>query len=624
MTQSVIVTILVLAQCASWIQPRLSIISGSPASVLVRSGERGRLFCQSSAPWLLCVWKGPGGLAVTKTQGQECRAQGARSSEVRVTGRGTRCELEITRVGPEDAGDYSCILADREDVVTVTRTMVLDVGIGARVTWLQGSVYQYVAGDEVSLSCVSSEANPSPNLVIRSDSLSLTEVGREQISADETGTGFVRQSSYSSSLSRTVLVDTSDLTNNTLVSCHAEQRDELSGSLIYNSSVAIIRLEEVLEPLALAECLDWWCEYQIFLFIMLVMVVLIIISCCGMYFFFATRGKPYNVIMYNSEHGTWNRDETVQDVKETLLEKRPENNFNMNNGALGLRADIIRTNDNLNQSLYSQVDMTKKTAKTAVPVPVKPPPPPVLETNFDQLNDDSILQRVSTDFDTTNESSSSLSKDNLNTSFDTSQINANLGDISEEERKRFLLNMTEEEIIFNTSETIQENIYRNRRKGTEKSKPKEPDYSEFGVTEEELKEYEEERKKLLLTMTEEEILMNSTETTLETIYRKYRNKGRSRDTLTEEELHDEFIAETEMRKYALHKYHLANLKNVKRVGRTYSKVVRDHLNNDPKLAVSASSVEFEVARPSSSLSFCNRSNASTPLASRGVTPNPGK
>jgi len=377
-----------------------------------------------------------------------------------------------------------------------------------------------------------------------------------------------------------------------------------------------------LEPLALAECLDWWCEYQIFLFIMLVMAVLIIISCCGMYFFFATRGKPYNVIMYNSEHGTWNRDETVQDVKETLLEKKAENNFNMNNGALGLRADIIRTNDNLNQSLYSQVDMTKKTAKTAVPV--KPPPPPVLETNFDQLNDDSILQRVSTDFDTTNESSSFLSKDNLNTSFDTSQINANLGDISEEERKRFLLNMTEEEIMFNTSETIQENIYRNRRKGTEKSKPKEPDYSEFGVTEEELKEYEEERKKLLLTMTEEEILMNSTETTLETIYRKYRNKGRSRDTLTEEELHDEFIAETEMRKYALHKYHLANLKNVKRVGRTYSKVVRDHLNNDPKLAVSASSVEFEVARPSSSLSFCNRSNASTPLASRGVTPNPGK
>ena len=620
MTHTVIVTILTLAQCAGWVQPRLSIISGSPDSVLVRSGDRGRLFCQSSQPWLLCVWKGPGGLAVTKTQDQECR--GARADEVRVTGRGTRCQLELAEVGLEDAGDYSCVLADREDVVTVTRTIFLNVGLAARVSWLQGSVFKYVAGEEVSLSCMSSEGNPPPNLVIRSESMSLTEVGRDQISADESRTGFVRQSS-SSSLSRTVMVDTSDLANNTLVSCHAEQRDGVTGSLIYNSSVAIIRLEEVLEPMALAECLDWWCEYQIFLFIMLVMLVLIIISCCGMYFFFATRGKPYNVIMYNSEHGTWNRDDSVQDVKEKLLEKKADKDLNnMNNGAFGLRADIIRTNDILNQSLYSQVDKSKKTTKKEE-VETKDPLPPVLETDLDKTNEDSIVQRVTTDFDTTNESSSFLSKDNLNTSFDTSLINANLGDISEEERKKFLLTMTEEEIMLNNSETIQEIIYKNRRKGKDRLKSKDAE-DEFGVTEEDLKKYEEERKKLLLTMTEEEIQLNSTETTLETIYRKYRNKARSKDTLEEEELDDEFIGETEMRKYALHKYHLANVKNVKRLGRTYSKVVRDHLNNDPKLAVSESSVEFEVARPSSALSFCNRSNASTPLASRRGTPNPGK
>merc|ERR550525_1742649 len=295
--------------------------------------------------------------------------------------------------------------------------------------------------------------------------------------------------------------------------------------------------------------------------------------------------------MYNSEHGTWNRDDSVQDVKEKLLEKKADKDLNnMNNGAFGLRADIIRTNDILNQSLYSQVDKSKKTSKKDE-VETKGPLPPVLETDLDKTNEDSIVQRVTTDFDTTNESSSFLSKDNLNTSFDTSLINANLGDISEEERKKFLLTMTEEE---------------------------------FGVTEEDLRKYEEERKKLLLTMTKEEIQLNSTETTLETIYRKYRNKARSKDTLEEEELDDEFIGETEMRKYALHKYHLANVKNVKRLGRTYSKVVRDHLNNDPKLAVSESSVEFEVARPSSALSFCNRSNASTPLASRRGTPNPGK
>ena len=56
-----------------------------------------------------------------------------------------------------------------------------------------------------------------------------------------------------------------------------------------------------------------------------------------MYFFFATRGKPYNMVMYNSEHGTWGRDSYVEkekEVKETLIPAlRP-----------GPRADIIRQN----------------------------------------------------------------------------------------------------------------------------------------------------------------------------------------------------------------------------------------------------------------------------------------
>ena len=106
-------------------------------------------------------------------------------------------------------------------------------------------------------------------------------------------------------------------------------------------------------------------------------------------------------------------------------------------------------------------------------------------------------------------------------------------------------------------------------------------------------------------------MFNNTETTLETIYRKYRrNKGSKHNIDDEEE--EEFVGETEMRKYLMHKYQLANVKQVKRLGRTYSKVVRDHLSNDPKLTVSKSSVEFEVARPSSALSFCNRSNTSSP------------
>ena len=130
------------------------------------------------------------------------------------------------------------------------------------------------------------------------------------------------------------------------------------------------------------------------------------------------------------------------------------------------------------------------------------------------------------------------------------------------------------------------------------------------VTKEEM---EEAKRRYLMTLTEEEIMFHNTETTLETIYRKYKKKNRSKHNIDDDDEEEAFIGETEMRKYAMHKYHLANVKKVKRLGRTYSTVVRDHLSNDPKLTVSQSSVEFEVARPSSALSFCNRSNTSSPF-----------
>ena len=550
--------VLILLQTTCWqVQARLSVVSSSSESMLVRSGDRGKLWCQTSQPWFLCVWKGPNDMAITKTQNHECN--GNRSNRMRVTGRGTMCQLDISDVQLDDAGEYSCVLADKEDVVTVTRDMFLSVGVASSVHWVQGQVVQYNPGQKISLTCEASAGNPRPNIVIRAQSMSLTEESSSMMER--------------SSVSREVSVDTTDIANNTVVTCHAEQRDELTGVLVYNSTVVQVRLEQVIIPLPLGECMDWWCEYQVFLFIMLVMFFLIIISCCGMYFFFATRGKPYNIVMYNSEHGTWNRDDTMQDVKEKLVERKEAGGGggilkNTKNVGLKGGADIIRINDSLNQSLYSQVDKTKKTVKkepSPTPLPVKAP---VLETDFDQTQD-SIIQRVHTDFDSTiNESTSFLSKDisasNATTLPDTSKLE-------------------------DTTENITDAA-------------------------------EEERKRMMLTMTEEEIIEYNSETTMEMIYKKYRNKNKSQTTLDEEELDDEFIGETEMRKYALHKYHLDNLKNVKRLGRTYSKVVRDHLSNNPKLAVSESSVEFEVARPSSRLSYCNRSNASSPFPSRKGTP----
>ena len=106
----------------------------------------------------------------------------------------------------------------------------------------------------------------------------------------------------------------------------------------------------------------WYCGYEIFLFIMLVLGALIIFSCCGMYFFFATRGKPYNMVMYNSEHGTWNRDtylEKEKEVKETLIPALKP----------GPRVDIIRHDHN--NSLYTELNKSQKSAR-----PASPEPPP--------------------------------------------------------------------------------------------------------------------------------------------------------------------------------------------------------------------------------------------------------
>ena len=40
-------------------------------------------------------------------------------------------------------------------------------------------------------------------------------------------------------------VDSSSLTNNTLVTCHAEQRWEVTGQIIFNSTLETLRMVEV-------------------------------------------------------------------------------------------------------------------------------------------------------------------------------------------------------------------------------------------------------------------------------------------------------------------------------------------------------------------------------------------
>ena len=151
---------------------RLSIVSSVSTTSLVRSGEEAVFWCQTNSPWFLCVWKGPAGLAITKTQGQangDCIE--ATDSRISLTGAGTMCRLTISRIRVGDVGQYSCVLADKEDVQTsVTRNFSLDVGLAATVKWIEGSSIQYGEGENVDLTCHSEGGHPPPTLVIRGKS----------------------------------------------------------------------------------------------------------------------------------------------------------------------------------------------------------------------------------------------------------------------------------------------------------------------------------------------------------------------------------------------------------------------------------------------------------------------
>eukprot|EP00092_Neocalanus_flemingeri_P102445 GFUD01131042.1.p1 GENE.GFUD01131042.1~~GFUD01131042.1.p1 ORF type:complete len:172 (+),score=42.58 GFUD01131042.1:146-661(+) len=146
----------------------LSIVSSSDTHSLAKSGEDATLWCETDTPWFLCVWRGPDSLAITKTLGQ-ATGDCVESPDPRIslTGSGNTCRLSIYGVRPTDAGEYSCVLSDKEDVQTATRNTNLEVGVVTQVMWVQGSSVQYSQGEKVNLTCQSEGGHPRPSLIIR-------------------------------------------------------------------------------------------------------------------------------------------------------------------------------------------------------------------------------------------------------------------------------------------------------------------------------------------------------------------------------------------------------------------------------------------------------------------------
>ena len=66
-----LIVVITLFLCgAAPAQARLRIVDSSGPQSLIRSGSSGSLQCHSNQPWFICIWKGPNGLAITKTVGQ--------------------------------------------------------------------------------------------------------------------------------------------------------------------------------------------------------------------------------------------------------------------------------------------------------------------------------------------------------------------------------------------------------------------------------------------------------------------------------------------------------------------------------------------------------------------------
>ena len=147
---------------------RLRIIESTSTTQLFTEGQTATLECETSTPWFVCIWTGPGGLALHYGEGDN---HGGCSPETghRVCSRnGNRvCRLVVPAIRRSEAGGYRCVLADREKVETVDRDLTMDVGFPVQsVRFPGGPVLPFELGEEMEVVCIADGGNPPPDLHI--------------------------------------------------------------------------------------------------------------------------------------------------------------------------------------------------------------------------------------------------------------------------------------------------------------------------------------------------------------------------------------------------------------------------------------------------------------------------
>ena len=71
-------------------------------------------------------------------------------------------------------------------------------------------------------------------------------------------------------------------------------------------------------------------------------------------------------------------------------------------------------------------------------------------------------------------------------------------------------------------------------------------------------------------------------------------------------------------RYPLHQYQLKDCHNIKRLGRSYSKIIKDHVNQNPSIAVSETSIKFKVHKTKSRMTNGETSCQSSHLLGANV------
>ena len=179
-----------------------------------------------------------------------------------------------------------------------------------------------------------------------------------------------------------------DTDNNTEVSCRAEQRDG-EGVLLYSTTETVtLRLlppgaDLWMDPCAVQNA-EWWCGYELVLYLLLVLLLFLIITCCGICFCCSTRRRAKKVIYTSPE---------AHESQEGLIAPKPVwSSTGPVGGILKQTWEPTFFPPRLSSTQTAQVTNTSPIGRTPAlqPLPPSPEPEPelklepkVLESDFD-------------------------------------------------------------------------------------------------------------------------------------------------------------------------------------------------------------------------------------------------